>query len=236
MFFTGLGIRLLQGYGQTESGPVISVNPPTGYRIDTVGIPFNEAEVKIAEDGEILVKGALVMQGYWNDTAATKDAIIDNWLHTGDIGTIGLDGHLRITDRKKDIIVNSGGDNISPQRVEGYLVAEPEIHQAMVHGDDRPHLVALIILDTEFFKTWAKTNAPHNGNVECLLEDVNLKKEITKVVDRVNSKLSSIERIRGFILSNDEFTIENEMMTPTLKVRRHIIRNCYISRLDSLYG
>ncbi len=236
MFFTGLGIRLLQGYGQTESGPVISVNPPTGFRIDTVGIPFSEAEVKIAEDGEILVKGALVMQGYWNNASATKDTIVDNWLHTGDIGTIDLDGHLRITDRKKDIIINSGGDNISPQRVEGYLVAEPEIHQAMVHGDARPHLVALLILDAEFLKAWAEKSLKYNENAESLFEDVNLKKEITKVVDRVNSKLSSIERIRSFIISNEEFTIENEMLTPTLKVRRHVIRNYYMNKLESLYG
>ena len=169
MFFTGLGIRLLQGYGQTESGPVISVNPPTGYRIDSVGIPFSEAEVKIANDGEILVKGDLVMQGYWGQEAATSETIVDGWLHTGDVGVIDPDGHIRITDRKKDIIVNSGGDNISPQRVEGFLVAEPEIHQAMVYGDKRPHLVALLIPDTDFVREWSESNLSHPEDLSNLM-------------------------------------------------------------------
>jgi len=236
MFFTGLGVRLLQGYGQTESGPVISVNPPVGYRIDSVGVPFGEAEVKIADDGEILVRGELVMQGYWNRPDATDETVIDGWLHTGDVGVIDADSHIRITDRKKDIIVNSGGDNVSPQRVEGFLVAEPEIHQAMVYGDKRPHLVALIVPDPEFVRQWAKDNGADAGDMAALMENADLRKAVSDAVDRVNAKLSLIERVRRFILTDQEFTIENEMMTPTLKVRRHIIRDHYGDRLEALYG
>ena len=236
IFFTGLGIRILQGYGQTESGPVISVNPPTGYRIDSVGIPFSEAEVKIANDGEILVKGDLVMQGYWGQEAATSQTIIDGWLHTGDVGVIDPDGHIRITDRKKDIIVNSGGDNISPQRVEGFLVAEPEIHQAMVYGDKRPHLVALIIPDADFVREWSESNLSHSENLLNLMENPQLRAAMGRVLERVNSQLNSIERVRRFILSSQELTIENEMMTPTLKIRRHKVREKFSAQLEALYG
>jgi long-chain acyl-CoA synthetase len=236
MFFTGLGIRLLQGYGQTESGPVISVNPPENYRIDSVGIPLQEAEVKIAEDGEILARGELVMQGYWNRPDATAETIVDGWLHTGDIGVIDPDGHIRITDRKKDIIVNSGGDNVSPQRVEGFLVAEPEIHQAMVHGDKRPHLVALIVPDPDFVKQWAKDNDKPSNDMAALMEDSDLRSAISDAVDRMNKNLSVIERVRRFILIDQEFTIDNEMMTPTMKIRRHVVRDNYGDKLEALYG
>ena len=140
IFFTALGVRLLQGYGQTESAPVISCNPPSHNRIETVGTPMTGVECRIAEDGEIIVRGELVMQGYWNNSEATAEVIKDGWLYTGDIGEFDLDGHLKITDRKKDIIVNSGGDNIAPQRIEGMLTAQPEISQA---------LVALIVPDEE---------------------------------------------------------------------------------------
>ena len=236
MFFTGLGIRLLQGYGQTESGPVISVNPPNGYRIDSVGIPFSEAEVKIANDGEILVKGDLVMKGYWGQEAATSETIVDGWLHTGDVGVIDPDGHIRITDRKKDIIVNSGGDNISPQRVEGFLVAEPEIHQAMVYGDKRPHLVALLIPDTDFVREWSESNLSHPEDLSNLMANAEFRAAMGRVLERVNSQLNPIERVRRFVLSSEELTIENEMMTPTLKIRRHIVRENFSDQLEALYG
>ena len=211
-FFLALGVRILQGYGQTESAPVISCNPVHDVRIDTVGPPLAGVEVKIAEDGEILARGELLMQGYWNNPLATAEVLRDGWLHTGDIGEFDPDGFLRITDRKKDIIVNSGGDNLSPQRVEGMLTIEPEIAQAMVHGDRRPYLVALIVADTE------------NGG------------DIGEAVRRVNAKLGNIERIRHFVIADELFTTENEMMTPSLKIRRHVIRAKYGDKLDALYG
>jgi long-chain acyl-CoA synthetase len=211
-FFLALGVRILQGYGQTESAPVISCNPVHDVRIDTVGPPLTGVEVKIAQDGEILARGELLMQGYWNNPRATAEVLRDGWLYTGDIGELDADGFLRITDRKKDIIVNSGGDNLSPQRIEGMLTIEPAIAQAMVYGDRRPYLVALIVPDAD------------NGG------------DIGEAVRRVNAKLSNIERIRHFVIADELFTTENEMMTPSLKIRRHVIRAKYGDQLDALYG
>ena len=149
LFFTALGLRILQGYGQTEAGPGISCTPPGGIKLHTVGRPIPGVEVRIAEDGEILVRGELVMCGYWDDPRTTAETVRDGWLYTGDVGRLDDDGYIQITDRKKDIIVNSGGDNISPQRVEGLLTLQSEIAQAMVYGDRRPHLVALLVPDPE---------------------------------------------------------------------------------------
>ena len=236
IFFTALGLRLLQGYGQTESAPVISCNPPSDNRIDTVGIPMEGVDCRIADDGEIIVRGELVMQGYWNNPKATSETIKDGWLYTGDIGMFDADGYLRITDRKKDIIVNSGGDNISPQRVEGMLTAQPEIGQAMVYGDKRPHLVALIIPDAEFAATWAKEQGHSEQSIEFVIEHQDFKAVINEAVVRVGNDLSVIERIRRFTMANEAFTIDNEMLTPTLKIRRHIIRDKYRERLEALYG
>src|SRR5262249_28334534 len=150
IFFVALGLRLLQGYGQTEASPVISANPPRRIKIETVGPPLVDVELKIAEDGEILVRSEAVMKGYWREPEASAMAVRDGWLHTGDIGSLDADGYLKITDRKRDIIVLSGGDTISPARLEGFLVLQPEINQAMVHGDRHPHLVALLVPDADF--------------------------------------------------------------------------------------
>ncbi|MBS41141.1 MAG: long-chain fatty acid--CoA ligase [Rhodospirillales bacterium] len=236
IFFTALGIKLLQGYGQTESAPVISCNPPSDNRIDTVGKPMKGVDCQIANDGEIIVKGELVMQGYWNNLEATGEAIKDGWLHTGDIGEFDGDGYLKITDRKKDIIVNSGGDNISPQRIEGMLTTQPEIGQAMVYGDRRPHLTALIIPDAEYAAAWAKENGHSKTNLEFVVEQPDFKKVMVKAVDRVSNNLSGIEKVRRFTLSHEAFTIDNEMLTPTLKIRRHIIREKFFEKLEALYG
>ena len=232
-FFKALGIELLQGYGLTETAPVVSCNPPSRNKITTVGPPVVDVEVKIADDGEILVRGELLMNGYWNrpdDTAAT---IRDGWLHTGDIGELDEDGHLVITDRKKDIIVNSGGDNISPQRIEGLLALQPEIAQAMVYGDGKPHLVALIVPDPEFADEWS---GGAKSDLAALASDEAFRKAIGDAVDRMNADLSVIERIRRFAVSGEAFTIENEMMTPSMKIRRHVIRERYGETLEALYG
>ncbi len=235
LFFTALGVRLLQGYGQTEAAPVISCNRFDGIKLETVGPPLDGVEVKFAEDGEILVRGELVMQGYWNDPDATAETIQDGWLHTGDVGQFDDDGYILITDRKKDLIVNSGGDNVSPQRTEGFLTLQPEISQAMVHGDRRPYLVALIVPDQEAAREWAEANGKP-ADLATLVEDEAFKAAIGEAVERVNGELSAIERVRRFILTPDPFTIENTMMTPTLKIRRHVIRDQYGPRLDDLYG
>ena len=235
LFFQGLGIRILQGYGQTESGPVISVNVPQKIKMHTVGLALKDTEIKIASDGEILVRGDLVMQGYWRNEAATESTIIDGWLHTGDIGFIDSDDFLQITDRKKDIIVNSGGDNISPQRIEGFLSLEKEIAQSMIYGDQRPHLVALIIPDEEFATSWAKENGVE-ADLAQLIENPDFVSAISQAVTQVNKNLSNIEKVRKFILSAEAFTIENEQMTPTLKIRRHIIKAHYGDALSNLYA
>jgi long-chain acyl-CoA synthetase len=235
-FFTALGVQLLQGYGQTESAPIVSCNPPWRNKIATVGIPLKDVEVRIADDGEILVRGDLVMQGYWNRPEETAETVVAGWLHTGDIGEFDEDGHLRITDRKKDIIVNSGGDNIAPQRVEGMLNTRPEIAQSMVIGDKRPHLVALIVPDETYAKSWAAENGHPDASLDDLIGDENFRKEISAAIDETNKSLSVIERVRRFTLTAEPFTIDNAMMTPTLKIRRHVIRERYDGALNGLYG
>ncbi len=235
VFFQALGLRILQGYGQTEAAPVVSCNHPGLNKLATVGPPMKGVEVKIASDGEILVRGELVMRGYWNDDQATAETIVDGWLHTGDIGVIDEDGYIQITDRKKDIIVISGGDNISPQRVEGMLTLEPEIAQAMVYGDTRPHLVALVVPDSEFALEWAKGKGKPE-DMAALAEDEEFGLVIRGAVDRVNDRLSNIERIRHFTMAPDGFTIENEMLTPSMKIRRHIINRHFGDKLQALYG
>ena len=234
LFFLSLGLRILQGYGLTESAPVISVNRPSKIKIDTVGAPMTDVTVKIAKDGEILVQGELVMQGYWMNEEATADAIQDGWLHTGDIGHIDNVGRLMITDRKKDIIVNSGGDNIAPQRIEGILTLAPEIAQAMVYGDNRPHLTAAIVPDPDWIEQWAKENNKPN-DLRTLSEDKNLYKALARAIDPINENLSNIEKIRRFIIATAPFSIDNAMMTPSMKIRRHKIFETYGHRLIELY-
>ncbi|MBN2751443.1 MAG: long-chain fatty acid--CoA ligase [Rhodospirillaceae bacterium] len=234
-FFTALGVQILQGYGQTESAPVIAANRLPGAKMETVGPMFSCVTVRLAEDGEILVKGRSVMKGYWNrpeETAAAIDA--EGWLHTGDVGLIDSDRHLVITDRKKDIIVNSGGDNVSPQRVEGLLTLAPEIGQTMVYGDQRPHLVALIVPSAAFASDFT-AKAGKTDDLTQLITDPDFIKAMRGAIKRVNVTLSAIEQIRKFTLTAESFTVENDMMTPTMKIRRHVIRERYGDALEALY-
>ncbi len=235
LFFTALGVRLLQGYGQTEAAPVISANPVDRIKLHTVGPPMHGVEVRLAEDGEILVRGELVMQGYWGDPEATARTIRDGWLHTADVGRIDEDGYIEITDRKRDLIVVSGGDNVSPQKVEGFLTLEPEIGQAMVVGDKRPYIAALLIPDREWASGWAKDKGRRDDLAE-LVGDKEFRAAIQTAVDRVNRRLSVIERVRQFILAAEPFSLENGMMTPTLKIRRHVIRQTWGPKLNELYA
>lgn len=235
LFFQSLGLMLLQGYGQTEAGPVISCNRPSaGIAMDTVGPPLKGVEARIADDGEILVRGELVMKGYWRNEAETARAIQDGWLHTGDIGEIDYAGRLKITDRKKDIIVNDKGDNVAPQKVEGMLTLQPEIAQAMVYGDKRPHLVGLIVPDMDWLTEMAG-NAGKPATIAAMRDDPALTSALRGAIDRVNADLSVIEKVRRFVIADEPFTIENSEMTPSLKIRRHVIRARYKDRLDALY-
>ena len=234
LYLTALGLPLLQGYGQTETAPVVSANPPERIKLDTVGTIFKGTEVKIAEDGEILVRGENIMNGYWNDPKATSSTIVDGWVHTGDIGEFDEDNYLKITDRKKDIIVNAGGDNISPSRVEEKLNIEPEISQSMVYGDFKNYLVAIIVPDKEQALLWAKNNNKENS-LSTLVKDEDYNKTIKEIISKVNNNLSVIEQVRKFILIDHEFTIENDMMTPTMKVKRYKIKSVFGDQLEKLY-
>ena len=224
---------MLQGYGQTEAGPVISCNLPARIKIDTVGPPLDGVRLRIAEDGEILVAGDNVMMGYWNDPEATAHALDDGWLHTGDVGMLDEDGYLHITDRKRDFIKNSGGEMISPARIEGYLCLEPEISQVMVFGDRRPYLVALVVPDPEFVAAHAGGKSSEDMNT--LAADPGFTKAVNAAVNRVNLTLSPSERVRRFVIAAEAFTIANGQMTPTLKIKRHVIRERYGTALDALY-
>jgi long-chain acyl-CoA synthetase len=232
-FFLALGITLLQGYGQTEAGPVISCNLPENIKIDTVGPPLHGVRLRIADDGEILVAGDNVMAGYWNDPEATAQALGGGWLHTGDVGLIDEDGYLRITDRKRDFIKNSGGEMIAPARIEGYLALEPEIAQVMVFGDRRPYLVAVLVPDPECVAACVPGDLA--ADPAALAADRRLAKAVGAAVARVNQTLSPNERVRRFVIAAEPFTIGNGQMTPTLKIKRHVIRETYGVALDALY-
>ncbi len=213
IFLNSIGLPTLQGYGLTETSPVVSCNPIEDIRIDTVGIPFRCNNVKIAEDGEILVKGENVMLGYWNKKAETDKVLIDGWLHTGDIGKF-VNGFLKITDRKKDILITPGGDNISPVKVETALNNSNYIDQSLVYGDNKPYLVALLVLNSEI--------------------DIN-EKNLSDEIEKINKNLTKIEKIKKFFVIKEKFSIENGMMTPTLKLKRYKIINIYKNNFEDLY-
>jgi long-chain acyl-CoA synthetase len=210
-----IGLPTLQGYGLTETSPVVSCNPIQKIKVETVGPPFKGNEVKITEDGEILVKGENVMLGYWNKKEDTEKVLKDGWLYTGDIGEIDSeDGYLKITDRKKDIIVSAGGDNISPAKIENQLTNSSVIDQCMVYGDGKNYLVALIVPNKDF-----------EGQ----------KEKINEIVGEINKNLSLLEKIKKFHLINESFSIENGLLTPTMKVKRNKVIARYKNILENFY-
>ena len=214
-FLNAIGLPTLQGYGLTETSPVVSCNPIDKIKVETVGPPFKGNQVKIAEDGEILVKGENVMLGYWNKKEETDKILRDGWLYTGDIGEINPeDGYLKITDRKKDIIVSAGGDNISPAKIENQLSNFTEIDQCVVYGEGKNYLIALIVPSKDY---------------------INNKKAISEIVNQTNKNLTSIEKIKNFYLINENFTIENGLLTPTMKVKRSKVITKYENILESFY-
>jgi long-chain acyl-CoA synthetase len=235
IFFDAMGLTMLQGYGQTEAGPIISCNRPSvGLKMDTVGPPLRGVEVKIAEDGEILVAGEFVMEGYWRNEPESRRVLKQGWLHTGDIGHLDPMGRIVITDRKNDMIVNDKGDNVAPQKVEGMLTLQPEIAQAMVVGDKRPYIVGLIVPDAEWALEWARREG-ERFEFKALQALPAFRTAIRAAIDRVNKDLSVIEKVRQFAFADEAFTIDNEEMTPSLKIRRHVLKERYGDRLDALY-
>ena len=214
-FLNAIGLPTLQGYGLTETSPVVSCNSINEIRVETVGKPFRGNLVKIANDGEILVRGENVMLGYWNNEEETNKVLKNGWLSTGDIGE--FDGEfLKITDRKKDIIITPGGDNISPVKIENNLNKSKFIEQSLVYGDNKPYLVCLIVLSSEY----------KNINNE----------EIQREIEKINKNLSKIEKIKKFFVIKNQFTIENNMMTPTLKLKRYKIVKTYQNELEKLFN
>ena len=209
-----LGLKTLQGYGLTETSPVVSCNPLDKIKVDTVGPIFPGVTVKLSEDGEILVKGENLMLGYWNNLEATDQTIKDGWLHTGDVGEFDTDGYLKITDRKKDIIVSLGGDNIAPSKLENLLTLSPDIEQACVFGEQKNFIAALIILANDSKST---------------------KDNIQNYINRINKDLTQPEKIKKFSFIDEHFTIENNLMTPTMKVRRHEVKKKYSEIIDQLF-
>ena len=235
IFFDSMGLTMLQGYGQTEAGPVIACNrPKAGIAMHSVGPAMRGVDVKIAEDGEILCRGELVMHGYWQNESETERTIKDGWLHTGDIGHLDEKDRIVITDRKKDMIVNDKGDNVAPQKIEGMLTLQPEIGQAMVAGDKRPYIVGLLVPDAEWAVEWSRANGK-KFDLKALQDDPEFRSAVRKAVDRVNKDLSVIEKVRQFAFADEAFSIENEEMTPSMKIRRHKIKERYGDRLDGLY-
>ena len=213
-FLNAIGLPTLQGYGLTETSPVVSCNFIENIRVETVGKPFEGNLVKIADDGEILVKGENVMLGYWKNQEETNKVLKDGWLYTGDIGEFD-EGYLKITDRKKDIIITPGGDNISPIKIENDLNKINFVEQSLVYGDNKQYLICLIVLSSEY----------KNSS----------KDEIQKEIEKINKNLSKIEKIKKFIVIKDQFTIENGLMTPTLKLKRYKIINKYKLEIEKLY-
>ena len=211
-FLNAIGLPTLQGYGLTEASPIVSCNLPGLVKVETVGPIFSTNDVKIDEKGEILVRGENVMLGYWNKENETKEILKNGWLHTGDIGEIDAKGYLKITDRKKDIIVNLGGDNISPSKVENILCLNENIKQSFVYGDKKNYLVALIVTENKISK-----------------------EKIKRIIENMNKNLTLVEKIRKFIVIDGEFTIENKMLTPTLKLKRKEIIKNYKQELENLY-
>ena len=214
MFLNSIGLPTLQGYGLTETSPVVSCNPIHDIRIETVGPPFRGNQVKIADDGEIMIKGENVMLGYWNNEKETNKVLKNGWLYSGDIGHFEND-YLKITDRKKDIIITTGGENISPVKIENDLVKIDSIEQAIIYGDNKPYLVALLVLNKEKKKI---TN-----------------ENIFKEIEKMNKNFSKIEKIKKFLVINSNFTVENGLMTPTLKLKRYKIIQKYRFQLEKLY-
>jgi len=214
-FLNAIGLPTLQGYGLTETSPVVSCNSINEIKVETVGKPFRGNLVKIANDGEILVKGENVMLGYWNNEEETNKVLKNGWLSTGDIGE--FDGEfLKITDRKKDIIITPGGDNISPTKIESDLNKSNFIEQSLVYGDNKPYLVCLIVLSSEY------------KNIK--------NEEIQKEIEKINKNLSKIEKIKKYFIIKNQFTIENNMMTPTLKLKRYKIIKTYQNELEKLFN
>ncbi len=236
-FLHALGVLILEGYGLTENSTVTAVNRLDDYRFGTVGKALPGTEIRIASDGEILVRGPHVFKEYFRDPEGSREAVDgDGWLHTGDIGELDPEGFLRITDRKKDIIVTSGGKNVAPQNVENLLKNDKFVSQAFVYGDRRKYLTALLTLSAEDIVAWAEQNGIPERDPAVLAKDPRVEEMIRGRVDGINRQLASFEQVKRFVLLGTDFTQETGELTPTLKVKRKVVIKKYGNLLDALYG
>ena len=236
-FFAGLGLRILDVYGMSETTGAFTNNTPDAFKLGTVGRPSPGIEVRIAEDGEILTRGPLNTPGYLNLPEQTADLIdADGWLHTGDIGSIDADGFVSVVDRKKELIITSGGENVSPAAVENLLVAHPLIGQALAYGDRRPYLVAVLTLDSAVAPGWAKAHGVEAQSLAELAADPTVLAEVGRAVDEANSRLARVQQIKYWRLLPVEWTAESEELTPTLKLKRRVVHAKYADIIDSLYA
>ena len=234
-FFEAAGVPVLEGYGMTETSTAATFSSTDDYKIGTVGRPFEGCEVKIADDGEVLIKGPNIFRGYYKNEEATRDTIVDGWLHTGDLGELDSDGFLSITGRKKDIIITAGGKNITPANLEAEIKQHPVVGQCVVIGDRRPYLVALVTLDPEAAAAYA---AEHDlpGDPESLAADAELKASIMAHVDRVNEKFARVEQVKKIAILPRDLSQEGGELTPTMKVKRNVVAEKYAGEVEKLYG
>ena len=237
-FFRGAGITVLEGYGLTETAAASTVNKPTRNKVGTVGLPIPGVTIRIANDGEILIKGRNVFSRYWHNESASAEMLDDaGWLHTGDIGTLDNEGFLRVTGRKKELIVTTGGKNVAPAMLEDRLRAHPLISQCIVVGDGRPFIGCLITLDTEVLAHWSQQHGkPANATPADLKDDPELIAEIQAAVDDASQSVSRAESIRRFRILDTDFTEESGHLTPSLKVRRNLVTNDYGADIEALYS
>ncbi|RVW05626.1 AMP-dependent synthetase/ligase [Rhodococcus xishaensis] len=236
-FFRGIGITIYEGYGLTETTAAVAVNTIGNQKVGTVGRPLDGNAVRIAEDGEIMLRGPVVFSGYWHNEAATKEAIEDGWFHTGDLGTVDPDGYISITGRKKEIIVTAGGKNVAPAQLEDHLRAHPLISQAIVVGDQKPFIGALITIDAEALPGWNERNGkPAATAVAELLADADLNAEIDEAVAEANKLVSQAEAIKKYRILPVDFTEETGELTPTMKLKRNVVHESFADDIASLYA
>jgi len=237
-FFAALGLPLVEVYGMTETTAVATGNPPGRLKIGTVGPALAGVEVRLADDGEVLVRGPITTPGYLGAPEATAELVDgDGWLHTGDVGELDGDGYLKIVDRKKELIITSSGKNLSPANIEGLLKEHPLVGQALVYGDNRPYVVALIVLDHEVAPAWAAREGIAAGpDLAALARHPAVREELQRAVDAANQRLARIEQVKRFEVLPVEWTAESEELTPTLKLRRRVVHAKYAAEIDALYA
>jgi long-chain acyl-CoA synthetase len=234
-FFQGIGLPIIEGYGLTETAPILSVNPPDAPRVGTVGLALPGVEMRIAEDGEIVARGPNIMRGYLNKPEATADALRDGWFHTGDIGTIDEHGYVRITDRKKDLLVTSGGKKIAPQPIEAILKRNPLVAEAVLLGDRRKYAAVLIVPEFGALERRLKELGRHPATREELSTRPDVLALYQEVVDALNRELAQFERIKKIAVLPVEFSVDSGELTPTLKVKRKVVEQRYREQIESLY-